>query len=160
VLPVAYATYYWDGVPYYYANNAYYTWSPDYSGYVATDPPPLTDPSGSAGAQAPPGSADEGTMQAAPEGAPPGSGTGDDTPPMAGAGAAPGGASSGPAVEAGPPGSEIYMYPKNGQTPEQQSADKQECERWASDQVGVGSNGPDYRRAMIACIEGRGYSVQ
>jgi hypothetical protein len=39
VLPAFYATYWFGGIPYYYANDAYYTWSPDYNGYVATDPP-------------------------------------------------------------------------------------------------------------------------
>jgi hypothetical protein len=39
VLPAFYATYWWGGIPYYYANDAYYTWSPNYNGYVATDPP-------------------------------------------------------------------------------------------------------------------------
>ena len=41
VLPLAYATYWYGGVPYYYANDVYYTWDPSYSGYVATDPPPV-----------------------------------------------------------------------------------------------------------------------
>ena len=55
VLPLAYATYWYAGIPYYYANDLYYTWSPDYEGYVATDPPPVTDPSGAAaGPDAPP----------------------------------------------------------------------------------------------------------
>jgi hypothetical protein len=39
ILPAFYATYWWGGIPYYYANDAYYTWSPNYNGYVATDPP-------------------------------------------------------------------------------------------------------------------------
>src|SRR5450631_2697657 len=39
ILPAFYATYWFGGIPYYYANDAYYTWSPDYNGYVATDPP-------------------------------------------------------------------------------------------------------------------------
>jgi len=39
VLPAFYATYWFGGIPYYYANDAYYTWSPSYNGYVATDPP-------------------------------------------------------------------------------------------------------------------------
>ena len=56
-------------------------------------------------------------------------------------------------------GGQIFMYPKNGQSQEQQMADKLECQKWASDQVGLGSNGPDYRRAMVACVEGRGYSA-
>ena len=30
------------GVPYYYVNRVYYTWSPYYQGYVVTDPPPVS----------------------------------------------------------------------------------------------------------------------
>jgi hypothetical protein len=137
VLPLAYATYWYGAIPYYYANDVYYTWDPSYEGYVATDPPPVADPSG-AGAAAP----DSGSPPEVPP-----AGAGD--MPQAGAG---GGA-------AGPIGGEIYMYPKNGQSEEQQVQDKLECQKWASDQVGLGSNGPDYRRAMIACVEGRGYSA-
>jgi len=137
VLPLAYATYWYGGIPYYYANDAYYTWNPDYNGYVATDPPPVADPSG-AGAAAPDAS---------------GGGA-----PMAGAGAP--GAGAPPAGAPDPAQSgQIFMYPKNGQSEEQQRTDKLECEKWASDQVGLGSNGPDYRRAMVACVEGRGYSA-
>jgi hypothetical protein len=52
------------------------------------------------------------------------------------------------------------MYPKNGQSDEQQSNDKRECQQWASSQAGGGAaNGSDYRRAMMACLEGRGYSA-
>jgi hypothetical protein len=53
---------------------------------------------------------------------------------------------------------QIFMYPKNGQSEEQQALDKRECQQWASAQVG-GAGGPDYRRAMLACLDGRGYSV-
>jgi len=52
----------------------------------------------------------------------------------------------------------IFMYPKNGQTQEQQSTDRRECQQWAAEQVGA-ANAPDYQRAMVACIEGRGYSA-
>ena len=31
------------GVPYYYVNRVYYTWSPYYQGYVVTDPPPVSN---------------------------------------------------------------------------------------------------------------------
>ncbi len=31
------------GVPYYYINRVYYTWSPYYQGYVVTDPPPVAN---------------------------------------------------------------------------------------------------------------------
>src|SRR6202041_3061088 len=46
VLPLAYATYWYGGIPYYYANDVYYTYNPAYEGYVATDPPPIADSSG------------------------------------------------------------------------------------------------------------------
>jgi hypothetical protein len=55
VLPAFYATYWFGGIPYYYANDAYYTWSPDYNGYVATDPPADAVPP-DAGAAPPPAS--------------------------------------------------------------------------------------------------------
>lgn len=129
VLPLAYATYWYSGVPYYYANDVYYTYSPDYSGYVATDPPPVADGGAAGGADV---------------GAPnPG--------PAAGPGPAPG-----PGVAG-----QVFMYPKNGQTPEQQATDKAECQKWATDQAGrVAENGSDYQRAMVACVEGRGYSAR
>ena len=56
---------------------------------------------------------------------------------------------------------QIYMYPKNGQSPEQQATDKAECQQWAAQQAGpVAQNSPDYQRAMTACVEGRGYSAR
>jgi hypothetical protein len=56
---------------------------------------------------------------------------------------------------------QIFMYPKNGQSSEQQAQDKAECQKWAAQQAGqVAQNGSDYRRAMTACAEGRGYSAQ
>jgi hypothetical protein len=67
---------------------------------------------------------------------------------------------------------ELYSYPKNGQSPEQQEQDRYECHRWAADQSGfdptqsVGGAPPDpgkrpaYDHAMTACLEGRGYTVK
>ena len=108
VLPLAYATYWYSGIPYYYANDVYYTWSPSYEGYVATDPPP---------------------------------------------------AASQGAIE-GDVG-QVFMYPKNGQSQEQTSVDKRECQQWASSQMAQGgSSAAEFRRAMIACVEGRGYSAK
>jgi hypothetical protein len=129
ILPLAYATYWYGGVPYYYANDVYYTYNPSYDGYVATDPPPVAD--SSAGAD----------------------------------GAAP---SAGPGANGGPPpgdggaaAGQIFMYPKNGQSAEQQATDKAECQQWAAQQAGqVAQNGSDYQRAMTACVEGRGYSAR
>jgi len=133
VLPLAYATYWYSGIPYYYANDVYYTYNQGYDGYVATDPPPVADSSGADGsAGAAPGGAQ---MQAAP--AP---GAGDQGGPIAG---------------------QIFMYPKNGQSAEQQATDKAECQQWAAQQAGqVAQNGSDYQRAMSACVEGRGYSAR
>jgi hypothetical protein len=132
VLPLAYATYWYGGLPYYYANDVYYTYNPAYEGYVATDPPPLADSSGSADVTPVPGTAA--------------------TPPNGGP--APG--DSG-AMATG----QIFMYPKNGQSPEQQATDKAECQQWAQQQAGqVAQNTLDYQRAMAACVEGRGYSAR
>jgi len=131
ILPLAYATYWYSGVPYYYANDVYYTWNPSYDGYVATDPPPVADSSG-AGEGAGPAPADNGA-------------------PSANVGPGPG----------GPVPGQIFMYPKNGQSAEQQASDRAECQRWATDQAGqVAQNGSDYNRAMVACVEGRGYSAR
>jgi hypothetical protein len=69
---------------------------------------------------------------------------------------------------------DIFMYPKNGQAPDQQARDRYECHSWAKGETqfdptmpggGVAddqnaSKRSDYRRAMAACLEGRGYSVK
>lgn len=64
--------------------------------------------------------------------------------------------------------SEIYAYPSQGQKPEQQERDYYDCHVWSVDESDYdptleGQNAyraRDYRRAMIACLEGRGYSVR
>jgi hypothetical protein len=66
--------------------------------------------------------------------------------------------------------SELIVYPKNGQSQEQQGKDKYECHRWAAGQTGfdptqaAGGAGAvrrsDYFRAQAACLEGRGYTVK
>ena len=38
-LPLAYATYYWDGVPYYYADDNYYQWDSAANAYETVEPP-------------------------------------------------------------------------------------------------------------------------
>jgi hypothetical protein len=71
-------------------------------------------------------------------------------------------------------GEDLFIYPKNGQSEEQQSTDKYECHKWAHDQSGFdptqsgGGVAPEqnasaraaYNRAMGACLEGRGYTVK
>jgi hypothetical protein len=67
---------------------------------------------------------------------------------------------------------DLMIYPKNGQTKEQQAADQYECHNWAKGQTGFdptqpggGANGDresarnSYNRAMSACLQGRGYQV-
>ena len=39
-LPYYYSTYWWGGVPYYYADNTYYRWDPTVSQYETVSPPP------------------------------------------------------------------------------------------------------------------------
>ena len=75
--------------------------------------------------------------------------------------------------------SDLMVYPKNGQSQDQQGKDKFECHRWAAEQSGfdpslgspaAGGGGTamtsnpgkrsDYFRAQAACLEGRGYSVK
>jgi hypothetical protein len=74
----------------------------------------------------------------------------------------------------GVPGDNFYIYPKNGQSPAQQAADRYECHNWAKSQTGFdptqpgGGVPPDqnaarsaqYNRAMTACLTARDYSVQ
>jgi hypothetical protein len=119
-LPAYYTTLWVGGLPYYYANDTYYTWDPGQGQYQVVDPP---------------------TENAA------------STEPPAAAG-------------------ELYTYPKNGQTQEQQEQDRYECHRWAAEQSGfdptqnAGAAPPDparrgaYQHAMTACLEGRGYTVK
>jgi hypothetical protein len=69
---------------------------------------------------------------------------------------------------------DVFVYPKNGQSEAQQSTDRYECHAWAVQQSGFDPTRPgggvaqsdiearraDYRRAEGACLEGRGYSVK
>lgn len=73
-----------------------------------------------------------------------------------------------------PASHELFIYPKNGQSPDQQAKDQYECHTWASSQTGfdpTAANGgvppqqtaskrADYDRAMGACLDGRGYTVR
>lgn len=73
-----------------------------------------------------------------------------------------------------PPSSGLFIYPKNGQSEQQQAQDRYECHTWAQSQTGFDPTAPnggvppgqtagsraDYDRAMSACLEGRGYTVK
>jgi len=123
VLPPAYTTVYFGGIPYYYANDTYYIWSANRSEYEVVDPPS--------------GIESGGTTQA-------------------------------------PPTADIYVYPRNGQSSEQQARDRYDCYRSAVTQTGYDptksdggvppelapSKRSDYVRAETACLDARGYSVK
>ncbi len=132
-LPLGYQTLWWGGVPYYYLRGVYYVWSPDYDEYVVTDPPPLGD-----------------------QGEP---------------------AQAAPAPSESPPGSDrgalsLFVYPKNGQSQQQTQSDRYACHEWAVGQTGFDPTNPNrstdaatatpsnYKRAVTACLEARGYSVR
>ena len=141
VLPIGYATFWWGATPYYYWNNLYYTWNPGYNGYVVTDPPPTAgrDEAGAA--------------------------VGDDA---SGVTAAPAGAQGQGFAGGGGAGTDLFVYPRNGQSEAQTSTDRYECHSWAVNQTGfdptrsgqAGGNAADYQRAMVACLDARGYSAR
>ena len=123
VLPAFYSTVWWSGVPYYYADDTYYSWNTGANEYEVVQPPN--------------GIENGGTTQA-------------------------------------PPSGEIYVYPKNGQSADQQAKDRYECHRAAVADTGydptvAGGGVPadsaanrraDYMRAQSACLDARGYSVK
>ncbi|MCA0244900.1 MAG: hypothetical protein LCI02_29205 [Proteobacteria bacterium] len=68
-----------------------------------------------------------------------------------------------------------FVYPRQGQSAQQQASDEYECHRWAVSQSGFDPTGAatgqgsltvstaarsDYQRARAACLEGRGYTVR
>jgi hypothetical protein len=123
-LPLYYSTYWWGGVPYYYANDNFYQWNPSMGQYETVRPPE--------------------------------------------------GLASQVATTQLPQNLSLFVYPKNEQTPAQETTDRRECQNWASGQTGFESPTADgtaskgislvkrqaYMRAQSACLEGRGYSVQ
>jgi hypothetical protein len=107
-LPLVYSTYYWDGVPYYYADDNYYQWDSTAGEYETVQPPAAI------------------ASQAA----------------------------------AAPP-AQLFAYPTNGQSAEQQTKDRRDCEQWATGQAGSdAAKRDDYLKAEAACLTGKGYSVR
>jgi hypothetical protein len=138
VLPAFCATYWWNSVPYYYYNDVYYTYDPSASGYVVTTPPPALDSNAASGG---------------------GDGAG---PAAAEQPIAPGYPNQNAPAAAPMNGDGLFAYPKNGQSDEQQGTDRAECGQWAGSQTGADASAAgsmDYRRALTACLQGRGYSV-
>ena len=81
---------------------------------------------------------------------------------------------AGSASTQAPPSDDLFIYPQQGQSEDQQASDKYECHKWATSQTGFdptqsGGGVPpeqaaaahsEYQRAMKACLQGRGYSVR
>jgi hypothetical protein len=63
---------------------------------------------------------------------------------------------------------DVFLYPRNGQSDQQMANDRYECHSWAVGQTGFdpthggpqSGNRDDYRRAMISCLDARGYSAR
>jgi len=136
VLPVYYTQVWVGGVPYYYANNVYYMQRPD--GYVVVPPP-------------------AGTVVATP---PAGNGGVNELGPVTGGTAPPPSTVAPPAsIAASPEANRLFLYPRQGQSAEQQNRDRNECNSWAASQAGP-ANTADFQRALSACLDGRGYTVK
>jgi hypothetical protein len=88
-LPFAYTTIWLHGIPYYYANETYYTQTP--GGYVVAEPPQ------SELSETPPVTEGEASADIADE--------------------------------------KMFIYPRNGQSENQQAADRYECHKWAVEQT-------------------------
>ena len=68
----------------------------------------------------------------------------------------------------------LFVYPRQGQSEEQQAKDRYECHSWAVSQTHFDPTQPasgttdaylnqmrsDYIRAMTACLDGRGYTMK
>jgi hypothetical protein len=118
-------TYWWGGIPYYYADSNYYVWDGDVGEYEAVEPP-------------------AGLSSVPPQGS----------------------SVNPPAVS-----SELFAYPRGGQSEARQKQDKDECRRWAASETGIqrpasapgkdtGDARQSYLRAEAACLEARNYSVR
>jgi len=74
-----------------------------------------------------------------------------------------------------PPGGQLFIYPRQGQSQEKQVTDRNECHSWAVGQTGYDPSKPppdnmpgnqiaqmsaDYQRAISACLDARGYSMR
>ncbi len=151
VLPPFYTRVWVGPYPYYYANEAYY--APGPQGYTVVEPPQGTI------AMAPPPGMAVPADNAVTELGPVNNGVQQMAPvPQASAAA--------PVIVAQAGGSQLFIYPRQGQNANQQNRDRSECNSWAVSQTGrdPANNGgqidPDYQRALGACLDGRGYTVK
>jgi hypothetical protein len=130
VLPAYYTTLWVGGVPYYYANDTYYTWSADQNGYQVVDPP------------------NQPNYVAAPPGA---------TPPAAPMPSSdlyvyPQAGQSADQVASDKYECHKWAQSQSGFDPTQSSGGVPPEQ--------AGSARDNYQRALSACLEGKGYSVR
>lgn len=146
VLP-AYYTRVWVGpYPYYYANDVYYVRSGE--GYTVVE-----QPAGTIAMAPPPGTpipADNAVTELGP--------VQDGMQQMPRVASAPP-----PTTIAQAGGSQLFIYPRQGQSADEQFRDRNECNAWAVGQTGRNPGNqvdPDFQRAMGACLDARGYTVK
>jgi hypothetical protein len=130
-VPFYYSTLWWNGVPYYYGDDAYYIWSNSANGYVSVVPPPEI-----AGQAPAPG--------AAPGGAAPGAGQ-----PGAPYSTAPGATDL-----------FVYPKNSQSEAQVAQDRKECQAWAASQAGAGGASNRGDDLRAQTACLEARGYSVK
>lgn len=133
VLPPYYTQIWVGSVPYYYANNIYYLRRTE--GYVVVPPP-------------------AGPVVMAPPTAMPPSSSVNELGPATGA-VTPPPATAPTQADA----NRLFLYPRQGQSAEQQVRDRNECNSWAASQASP-TNQADFQRALAACLDGRGYTVK
>ena len=80
----------------------------------------------------------------------------------------------GEVAQSSPSVGQLFIYPRKGQSEQQQANDRYECHRWGVGQTGYDPTQPpggisqaemtrkysDYKRAMSACLDARGYTVK
>jgi hypothetical protein len=139
LLPIGYATYAWGGAPYYVYDNTYFV--SDGRGYRVVKKPN-----------------DEATVSPVV-----------DTGPAPVVGAPPkADGSPVPTFEQPARTGQLFAYPRNGQSETAATFDRIECESVGSKQTGFNptitpvdeAKKAEYTRAVVACLEGRGYSVK
>lgn len=55
---------------------------------------------------------------------------------------------------------EPIYYPRNGQTDAQRETDLRECNRWATSQPAAMAEAAAFQRAVLACMDARGYTAR
>ena len=59
-----------------------------------------------------------------------------------------------------PAAPEPIFYPRKGQNAAQAEADRQACNRWATTQRDAMADASVFHRAVLACMDGRGYTAR